>query len=67
MLNMNNNKDCKFSYDTVSNIISHSNSMFLAPITEDEILNVNITVKGKFSAGYDEILGKLIKESIQFI
>jgi hypothetical protein len=64
---LNQNKDCKFGHDTVSNKISNSNSMFLAPITEDEILNVTIKLKGKFSVGYDEIPEKLVKESIQFI
>jgi hypothetical protein len=48
-------------------VILNSNSMFLTPITEDEALNVTCKLKGKFSAGYDEILEKLVKESIQFI
>jgi hypothetical protein len=62
MLNLN--KDWKFGYDTVSNKILNSNSMFLAPITEDEVLNVTNKLKGKFSTVYDEILEKLVKESI---
>jgi hypothetical protein len=41
--------------------------MFLAPITEDEVLTVTSKLKGQFSAGYDEILEELVKESIQFI
>jgi hypothetical protein len=64
---LNQNKDCKFGHDTVSNKILNSNSMFLAPITADEILNVTSKLEGKFSAGYDEIPEKLVKESIQFI
>jgi hypothetical protein len=41
--------------------------MFLAPITEDVVLNVTSKLKGKFSSGYDEISEKLVKNSIQFI
>jgi hypothetical protein len=35
--------------------------MFLTPIAEDEVLNVTSKLKGKFSAGYDEISGKASK------
>jgi hypothetical protein len=41
--------------------------MFLAPITEGQVLNVTSKLKGTFSAGYDEILERLVKDSIQFI
>jgi hypothetical protein len=40
--------------------------MFLAPVTEDEVLNVTSKLKGKSSAGYDEIPEMLVKDSIQF-
>jgi hypothetical protein len=58
---LNQNKDCKFAHDTVSNKILIYNSMFLTSITEDEVLNVTSKLKGKFSVGYDEIPGKLVK------
>jgi hypothetical protein len=41
--------------------------MFVSPITEDEVQNVVSKLKGKLSAGYDEIPEKLVKECIQFI
>jgi hypothetical protein len=52
---LNHNKDCKFGHNTVSPKILNSNSIFLAPVTEDEALNVASKRKGKFSAGYGEI------------
>jgi hypothetical protein len=36
-------------------------------ITEDDVQNLVSKLKGKFSAGYDEIPEKLVKECIQFI
>jgi cytoskeletal protein CcmA (bactofilin family) len=44
---LNQNKDCKFGHDTVSNKILNSNTMFLTEITEDDVLHVNSKVKGK--------------------
>jgi hypothetical protein len=41
--------------------------MFLAPITEEEVLKVTSKLKGKFSAGYYEIPAKLVNDSFQFI
>jgi hypothetical protein len=41
--------------------------MFVSPITEEEVQNLVSKLKEKFSAGYDEILEKLVKECIQFI
>jgi hypothetical protein len=46
---LNQNKDYKLGHDTVSNKILNSNSIFLAPITEDEELNVTSKLEGKFS------------------
>jgi hypothetical protein len=51
----------------ISNKILNSNSMFLAPVTEDEVLNLTSKLERNFSAAYDEISEKLLKESIQFI
>jgi phosphoribosylformylglycinamidine (FGAM) synthase-like amidotransferase family enzyme len=39
---LNQNKDCKFGHDTVSKKIINSNSMILASIAEDEVLNVPV-------------------------
>jgi hypothetical protein len=64
---LNQNKNSKLYHDTVNNKILNSSSMFLAPVTEGEVLNVTSKLKGKFSAGYDEIPDKLVKDSIQFI
>jgi hypothetical protein len=64
---LNQNMDCKSGQDSISNKILNPNSMFLAPITEDEVLKVTSELNSKFSAGYDEIPEKLVKESIQFI
>jgi hypothetical protein len=38
-----------------------------ASVAEDDVLNITNKLKGKFSVDYDEILDKLVKESIQFI
>jgi hypothetical protein len=64
---LNQNMDSKFGPDTINNRILNCNSMFLAPITEDEVLNVTSKLKGKFSAGYGHILETLVKYSIHFI
>jgi hypothetical protein len=64
---LNQNKDCKFGHDTANNKILICNSVFLAAITEDEVLNVTSKLEGKFSAGRDLIPERLVKESIQYI
>jgi hypothetical protein len=64
---VNLNKDCKYGHTPVRNIKHNPNSMFLAPVTEDEVLNVTSKLKGKFAAGCDEIPEKVVKQSIQFI
>jgi hypothetical protein len=43
------------SHDIVNNKILNCSSMFLAPVTVDDVLNVASKLKGKFSAVYDEI------------
>jgi hypothetical protein len=47
---LNQNNDCKFGHVTVSNEMINSSSPFLAPFTEDEIVNVTIKPKDEFSA-----------------
>jgi hypothetical protein len=44
-----------------------TNSVFVSPVTEDDVQMVVRTLKGKYSAGYDEIPECLVKEYIQFI
>jgi hypothetical protein len=41
--------------------------MFLSPVTEEEVQKVTSKLKGKFSAGYDEIPERTVKQCIQFI
>jgi hypothetical protein len=62
---VNQNKDHKPDY--VCNNTSFSNSIFLAPVTEGEGLNMTSNLRGKLSAGYDEIPEKIVKLSIQSI
>lgn len=45
----------------------NANTMFVAPITEEEVLNVTGKLKNKHSSGFDEIPASLIKHCIQFI
>jgi hypothetical protein len=54
-------------YVSFSNITHNPNSMFLVPVTEEEVLMVTSKLKGKFSAGYDEIPDNMVKQCIQFI
>jgi hypothetical protein len=64
---INQKKDCKYGCVFVSNIIHNPNSMFLLPVTEEEVQKVTSKLKGKFSAGYDEIPEMIVKQCIQFI
>jgi hypothetical protein len=64
---LNENKGYNFGHDTVNNKILRSNSVFLAAVTEEEVLNVTSKLKDKFSAGWLEIPERLLKESIQYI
>jgi len=52
-----------FQYD----IGTCSSSMFAAPITEIEIENIISKLKGKYSAGFDEIPEVLVKHCSQYI
>jgi hypothetical protein len=52
---INVNKDQNHRCVSFSNITHNRNSMFLVPVTEDEVQKVTSKLKGKFSAGYDEI------------
>jgi hypothetical protein len=48
-------------------IISCSKTLFLYPVTEYEILQVSKSLKGKLSAGLDEISEYLVKQCIEHI
>jgi hypothetical protein len=65
VLNLNN--DDKQVCVPVNKISQNSNSLFVVPITEEEVLKATIKLKGKYSAGYDEIPAMLIEHCIQFI
>jgi hypothetical protein len=41
--------------------------VFLCPVTEDEIERLTKGLKGKLSAGYDEIPEYLVKQCIKYI
>jgi hypothetical protein len=64
---INVNKDQNHGYGSVSNITHNPNFMFLVPVTEEDVLKVTSKLKGKFSAGYDEIPDNRVKQCIQFI
>jgi hypothetical protein len=63
---LNENNGYNFGHDTVNNKILKSNSVFLAPVTEERVLNVTSKLKDKFSAGWLKIPERLLKESIQY-
>jgi hypothetical protein len=65
MINVNN--DQNHGYVSFSNITHNPNSMFLVPVTEEEVLKVTSKINGKVSAGYDEIPDNIVKQCIQFI
>jgi len=48
-------------------IKTHSASMFVSPIIEIEIKNIISKLKGKYSAGYDEIPEVLVKHCSEYI
>jgi hypothetical protein len=64
---LNLNKDDKQGRLPLNKISLNPNSMFLVPITEEEVLKVMNKLKGKYSSGYNEIPATLIEHCIQFI
>jgi hypothetical protein len=64
---VNLNKECKYGHTSARNMKHNPNSMFLATVTEEEVLNVTSKRKGKLSAGYNDIPEKIVKQIIQFI
>jgi hypothetical protein len=48
--------------------INHcSNTVFIKPVTEEEVVKLSINLKGKSTAGYDDIPESLVKRCIQLI
>ncbi|PNF26486.1 hypothetical protein B7P43_G14318 [Cryptotermes secundus] len=60
-------KDIRQVRVPANTIPRNANMMFVAPITEEEVLNVTGKLKNKYSSGFDEIPASLIKHCIQFI
>jgi hypothetical protein len=44
-----------------------ANAIFISPVTENEVECVTTNLKGKFSAGHDEIPERLVKQCIEHI
>jgi hypothetical protein len=61
------NTDRKPHYAPVCKNTLFSNLIFLAPVTEREVLNVTNNLKRKLSAGYDDMPEKIVKLSLQSI
>jgi hypothetical protein len=61
------NKNCNNDHATVKDLIQNPNVLFLAPVTEEEVLKVTSKLKTKISAGFNEILDMIVKQCIQFI
>jgi hypothetical protein len=59
---VNLHMECKYGHSCARNIKHNPNSIFLAPVTEEEVSNVTSKLKGKLSAGYDEIPEKTVKQ-----
>jgi hypothetical protein len=43
------------------------NSIFIDPVSEDEVINLSKNLKGKMTAGYDDIPENLVKDCIHLI
>jgi len=58
----------KRSYNNVRYVIKHcSKSIFLFPVTEEEVVSLTKKLKNKITAGYDDIPESLVKQCIQLI
>jgi hypothetical protein len=64
---IHSNKNCKIGRVTTNDVTQNPNVLFLAPVTEEEVLQVTSKVKTKISAGYDEIPDMIVKQCIQII
>jgi hypothetical protein len=59
------NENCKIDYTTSNDVIKNPNEIFLAPVTEEEDLQVTSKLKTKKSMGIDEIRDMIDKQCIQ--
>jgi hypothetical protein len=57
------NTNCKTDYATTNDAIQNPNMLFLAPVTEEEVLQVSSKLKIKITADFDMI----VKQCIQTI
>jgi hypothetical protein len=58
----------KGSYNILCQEIKHCpNSIFISPVTEEEVVSLAKNLKDKLTAGYDDIPKNLVKQCIQLI
>jgi len=58
----------KGSYNNSCKEIKHCpNSIFISPVTEEEVLSLAKNLKDKLTAGYDDVPESLVKQCIQLI
>jgi hypothetical protein len=58
----------KGSYNNLRQEIKHhSNSIFIFPVTEEEVVSLAKNLKNKLTAGYDDIPKSLVEQCIQLI
>jgi hypothetical protein len=58
----------KGSYDNLHQEIKHCPySIFISPVTEEEVVSLAKNLKDKVTEGYDDIPESLVKQCIQFI
>jgi hypothetical protein len=58
----------KGSYNNLHQEIKHCpNSIFIPPLTEKEVVSIAKSLKGKITAGYDDIPESLVKQCMQLI
>ena len=63
LLKQNSNRRC----DNKLEIKRCPNSIFIYPVTEEEVISLAKSLKGKPTAGYDDIHESLVKQGIQLI
>jgi hypothetical protein len=58
----------KGSYNNSRQEIKHCpNSIFISPVTEEEVVSTTNNLKNKLTAGYDDVPESLVKQCIQLI
>jgi hypothetical protein len=66
LVNRNSSKNGNYAQVPKQRINFCPKTVFLCPATEDEIEGVTKSLKGKLSAGYDEIPEYLVKQCIKY-